>query len=279
MAASTRWASDLDLDLLILGGSGLLGTALVETAAGDGRTWAATHHHADRSGAEWHRIDLARDPERLLELLDRLEPSAIVNAAYVQRGDALWALTAELPGLVASWCAGRARLVHLSSDIVFDGRLRRPYVETDLAEPVNEYGAAKLAAEQAVTTADPSAVVVRTSLLWGGSGDGGPQVHLVRDPKIRFFTDEFRNPLAVDSLAAACLELVDRPEISGLLHIAGPHRVDRLAFAQALAPLAGVDPEALQGGSGGDHPGRPADVSLDSTLAASLLTTELRGLP
>ena len=267
------------IDLLILGGSGLLGTALVDAATADGRTWAATHHHVDRSGAEWHRIDLAREPERVLALLDRLEPTAIINAAYVQRGDALWALTAELPGLVASWCVGRARFVHLSSDIVFDGRLGRPYVETDPAEPVNEYGAAKLAAEQAVTATDPAAVIVRTSLLWGGSGDGGPQVRLVRDPNVRFFTDEFRNPLAVESLAAACLELVDRSEISGLLHVAGPSRVDRLAFARVLAPLAWVDPDGLQGGSGGDHPGRPADVSLDSSLAASLLTTELQGLP
>jgi dTDP-4-dehydrorhamnose reductase len=267
------------VDLLIFGGSGLLGGALCDAATDDGRRWAATHLHAERSGPEWHRIDLSTDPEAIVALLDRLEPAAIVNAAYVQRGEALWPVTAELPGLLAAWTAGRARLVQLSSDLVFDGELGRAYREDDPPAPVNEYGAAKLAAETAVTTADPGAVVVRTSLLWGGSGSGGNDLRLIRDPDIRFFTDEFRNPLDVDSLAAACLELVDRPDITGLLHVAGPNRVDRLTFARALAPLAGIDPATLQGGTGADHPGRPSDVSLDSSRAEALLTTPLRGLP
>ena len=267
------------LDLLVLGGTGLLGTSLVQAAARDDRRWAATHQHTSRSGRGWHRIDLATDPDAVLALLDRLSPRAIVNAAYVQAGDGLWPLTAELPGHVASWTAGRSRFVHVSTDIVFDGSLGRPYTEDDPASPVNEYGAAKLAAEQAVLAADPAAVIARTSLLWGGSGDGGPQVRLVRDPDVRFFTDEFRNPLEVDSLSAACLELVDRPEITGLLHVAGAERVDRLTFARALAPLAGVDPDTLVGGSGAHQPGRPADVSLDSSRAAALLDTPLRGLP
>ena len=267
------------VDLLVLGGSGLLGTALCEAATAEGRVWAATHLGAERAGPQWHRIDLASDPAAIIALLDELAPTAIVNAAYVQSGAHLWPLTAELPGLVATWSAGRARFVQLSSDIVFDGALGRPYRETDAAEPVNEYGAAKRAAEEAVLAADPAAVVVRTSLLWGGSGDGGPQVRLVRDPNVRFFTDEFRNPLAVDDLAAACLELVDRTDVSGVLHVAGPHRVDRLTFARALAALAEVDPSSLQGGSGADQPGRPADVALDSSLAVELLDTDLRGLP
>ena len=61
--------------------------------------------------------------------------------------------------------------------------------------------------------------------------------------------------------------------------VAGPERVDRLTFARALAPLAGVDPATLQGGTGADQPGRPADVSLDSSRAAALLDTEIVGLP
>ena len=266
------------LDLLILGGSGLLGTALTEAADAAGLTWAATHLHADRSGTAWCRCDLT-DHTAAVDLFNRLTPRAIVNAAYVQRGEALPTLTAELPGVVAEWTAGRARFVHLSSDIVFDGGLGRPYTEADPPEPVNEYGAAKPDAEHRVLAADPDAVVVRTSLLWGGSGDGGPQLRLVRDPTVSFFTDEFRNPLDVDRLASACLELVERPDITGVLHVAGPQRVDRLTFARALAPLAGVDPAGLRGDSGAEAPGRPADVSLDSSLAASVLTTELRGLP
>ena len=130
-----------------------------------------------------------------------------------------------------------------------------------------------------VIASDPDAVLVRTSLMWSRLGDGGPQVALVRNPEVRFFVDEFRNPVHAASVAAACLELVGRSDISGPLHVAGPERVDRLTFARALAPLAGVDPSTLQGGTGADQPGRPADVSLDSSLAASLLDTKIVGLP
>ncbi|MEM8705428.1 MAG: sugar nucleotide-binding protein [Actinomycetota bacterium] len=265
-------------DLLILGGSGLLGTALVAEAETLGLDWAATHHIASREGGRWHRIDLT-DPTAVDDLLAATAPRAIVNAAYVQNGDSLWPLTAELPGRLARYSSGVARLVHVSSDVVFDGSPERPYREDDPVGPVHDYGRAKVAAERAVAEADPAAVIVRTSLLWGGAGDGGPQVRLVQDPGVRFFTDEYRNPLDVESLASACLELVERTDIRGPLHVAGPHRVDRLTFARALAPLAGIDPDSLQGGTGADQPGRPADVSLDTSLAVSLLDTELRGLP
>lgn len=265
-------------DLLILGGSGLLGSALTQLADAHGLDWAATHHHADRHGPRWHRVDLT-DPDAAVRLLETTQPAAVINAAYVQRGDDLWPLTAELPGLVAGWTTGRSRFVHVSSDLVFAGRLGRSYTEADRAEPINEYGAAKLAAERAVLEADPDAVCVRTSLLWGGPGQGGPQVRLVQQGDVTFFTDEYRNPIRVDSLAAACVELVARPEITGLLHVAGPQRVNRLTLARALAPLAGVDADSLAGGTGAAQPDRPADVSLDSSLATSLLTTELQGLP
>ena len=264
------------VDLLVVGGTGLLGSTIVELADRRGLNWAATFCTSARSGERWHHADL----RSIRPLLDRLQPAAIVNAAYINAGADLDAITREAPIELARWTGDTgARLIQLSTDIVFDGELGRAYTEADPPNPVNDYGRAKAAMEPAVLAADPAAVVVRTSLLWGGPGDGGPQVRLVRDPDVRFFTDEYRNPLDVTSLAAACLELVDRPEITGLLHVAGPERVDRLSFARALAPLAGVDPDSLQGGTGASMPGRPADVSLDSSLAESLLTAELRGLP
>lgn len=266
------------VDLLILGGSGLLGAELVAAAEAAGLDWVATHRSADRAGDRWRRVDLT-DPGAVDALLAETQPSAIVNAAYVQRGDELWALTAELPGRLAAWTAGRARLVQLSTDVVFGGKKGAPYTEADPLDPVHEYGQAKAQAEAFVTEADPDAVLVRTSLMWTRLGDGGPQAALVRNADVRFFTDEFRNPVHAASVAAVCLELVGRVDIRGPLHVAGPERVDRLTFARSLAPIAGVDADSLQGGTGADQPGRPADVSLDSSLAISLLDTEIVGLP
>ena len=264
------------VDLLVVGGTGLLGSAIVELAESRGLRWAATFHSTPRSGDRWHQADLAD----IAPVLGELRPAAVVNAAYVPKGPGLTEITGDAPVTIAEWTTAHdARFVQLSTDIVFDGQLDRAYTEADPPNPVNDYGRAKASMEAAVASADPGAVLVRTSLLWGGSGDGGPQVRLVQNPDVRFFTDEFRNPLEVTSLAEACLDLVDRPDITGLLHVAGPERVDRLTFARALAPLAGVDPETLRGGTGASMPGRPADVSLDSSLAESVLQTELRGLP
>lgn len=264
------------VDLLVVGGTGLLGSTIVELAEARDLNWAATFHSTPRSGDRWHHLELPM----IEPLLGSLQPAAIINAAYVNRDPGLMAITCDGPAAIARWTADAgARFVQISTDLVFDHSPGRSYTEADPPSPVNDYGRAKAAMEAAVAAADPAAVIVRTSLLWGGSGDGGPQVRLVQNPDVTFFTDEFRNPLDVTSLAEACLELVHRRDIAGLLHVAGPERVDRLAFAQALAPLAGADPDSLQGGTGAGVPGRPADVSLDSSRAAALLATDLRGLP
>ena len=137
------------------------------------------------------------------------------------------------------------------------GGLGRPLTEDDLPDPVGAYGAAKAAAEDAVAAADPGAVVVRTSLLHGGP-EPGPQERLALEPYATFFTDELRCPTHVADLAAAVLELGDRDELSGPLHVAGADGVDRLAFARALAAAAGRDPAELRGGPGGPSARRTA---------------------
>ncbi len=155
-------------DLLVIGGSGLLGRALVTLASERGVDVHATGLH-DPSGptGHWHRLDLADGGRAAAGLIDRLRPAAVVNAAYVQTGDDLDAVTARAPGAIAGACAGRGlRLVHLSSDVVFDGRKPGPYVEADPPAPVHAYGAAKTRAEALVAAAAPAASIVRTSLLW-----------------------------------------------------------------------------------------------------------------
>lgn len=262
---------------LIVGGTGLLGRALV--AAGGPGT-AATHHTSSPVGpADWHPLDLADGGRAAATLILRLRPDVVVNAAYVRNGPTLEPVTAIAPGTMAGACREvGARFVHVSSDVVFDGRTDRPRVEDDEPSPVHEYGAAKLAAERAVTAAGPGAVIVRTSLLWGGDGDGGPQVALVRDPAVSFFTDETRCPLRVDRLAAACLELGDRPDLTGVLHVAGADAVDRLTFARLLAPLAGRDPDDLRGRPGDPNAARPRSLLLDCSLARALLASPLPGV-
>jgi len=265
---------------LVVGGTGFLGRHLVAGATGG---VAATRHRSavavtDRV-VEWHACDLADGGGASGDLIRSLRPRAVINAAYVQSGDDLDAITAVAPGAMAA--ASRdveARFVHLSTDVVFDGTTDRPYREDDTPTPVHDYGRAKARAERLVAEHDPGAVVVRTSLLWGDRDDPGPQVALTTDPSLTFFDDEYRSPLRVTALAAACLELVERGDITGVLHVAGADTVDRFEFAQRVGPIVGVDPRSLRGGPSPAGATRPRNCPLDTTLARGLLMTDLPGI-
>ena len=212
-----------------------------------------------------------REPGQVRALLDPLRPAAVVHTAYVQDGPGAWEVTAGGSRVVAE--AARsvgARLVHLSTDVVFDGRAGRPYTERDPVSPLSDYGRAKAEAERLVAEADPGAVMVRTSLIYGGPGRP-PSKHeqAATDPGAAFFTDELRCPVQVDDLAAALLELC-RSGVAGPLHVTGPDAVSRWEFAGLVAghPVRGM----------AAPPGRPLDCRLDSTKARALLATPLRGV-
>ncbi len=271
-------------DLLVVGGTGFLGRHLVAAAPETTiaiRTVAATHHASPvgATNVAWHRCDLADGGTAVAHLIERLRPRAVINAAYVQGGEALHAITARAPTRMATACRRvGARFVHVSTDVVFDGTTDRPYRETDPRTPVHVYGWAKAESETGVLDANADAVVVRTSLLWGDRADPGPQVLLTTRSDMTFYTDEYRNPIAVRSLANACLELVERTDITGLLHVAGANTVSRLEFASRVCALVGVDATTLRGASRPDDPARPANCPLDSSRARSLLTTPLPGI-
>ena len=251
--------------LLVTGGCGYLGRELVRLAPALGFEVRATWHRAEPAGgaAEWVRADV-RDVEAMRRAADGCD--AVVHTAYVQGGGA-WEVNADGSAAVAAAARG-ARLVHVSTDLVFDGRRGR-YRETDELGPVNEYGRSKAEAEARVARLHPEAAIARTSLLYGGA-EPGPQERLAA-AHTRFFVDERRSPVQVGDLARALLELVDVPH-AGPIHLGGADDVSRFE----LAVLLGADEARLERAA--TTPDRAADVTLDSSLAASLLATRLRGV-
>jgi dTDP-4-dehydrorhamnose reductase len=169
--------------------------------------------------------------------------------------------------------AAGARLVHISSDVVFPGTGTRALTEDDEPRAVTPYGESKLAAERACP---PEALIVRTSLIFGGS-QPAPQERMALDAAdgvrdMAFFTDEVRCPIQVGDLAAALLELTVA-DYAGLLHVAGADRVSRHEFAELLTggPVRAASlADATEA--------RPRDCSLSVARAEALLRTPLRGV-
>jgi len=272
------------MKLLITGGTGYLGAELIQQARASGWDVGATSFSRlpEDDGIAWTQLDI-RDESAVSRALEAWRPEIVIHTAYRQRGPDLWSTSAEGAGVVARVArqAG-ARLIHMSSDALFDGERVGSYSEIDAPSPVTPYGEAKAAAERLVAEAHPAALIVRTSLIYGGA-QPGPHEQLALDvltgqADIAFFTDELRCPIAVGDLAAALLELAGTDQ-AGRLHIAGADLVSRYEFAQLVAAAHGYDPARLRAAtSATSSVRRPRNCALDSSLARRLLQTRLRGV-
>lgn len=239
--------------LLVTGGAGYLGSEVCRLALEAGHDVVATRFRTPPPHGRAVALDVREPFDTDVDVL--------VHTAYVMadedtivRGTRSVAAAAERAG---------ARLIHLSTDLVFDGE-HAPYAEEDEPIPVSDYGRAKLAAERLLPA---DALVVRTSLLYGRPG--GAQEALAAREDVVFHTDEIRTPIHVSDLAAALLELAAL-DLTGPLHVAGPDAVSRLELARLLGAR---DPKGAP-----TPPGRARDVALDSSHARALLTTRIRGL-
>lgn len=266
------------MTLLVVGGSGHLGAEVCRRALSAGTAVVATfgRRPGPVEGPRWHRLDIS-DRDAVSSLVTAARPSIVVNAAYDYDR---WAVTADGAGHVAAAAARiGARLVHLSSDALHSGRTM-PYVDDDPPTPVTPYGAAKAAAETAVRLVDPSAAVVRTSLILGDADSKQIRVCLDlltgRSPGA-FFADEYRCPVDVTDLAEAVLELASSG-YAGVLNVAGPDAVSRVELGELVAVRYGLDASAIPTRTiAGSGLTRPAEVRLDITRAQALLRTPLRG--
>ncbi|MFI6406253.1 SDR family oxidoreductase [Streptomyces sp. NPDC050548] len=264
--------------VLVVGGSGFLGTELVRRASAAGWATAATYCSARPDtvppDVSWHRLDL-RTNTRLGDLLAELEPDAIINATS---GQSDWAVTADGSVRVAMAAARHGcRLVHVSSDAVFSGS-RVSYDESCPPDPVSPYGAAKAAAETAVRLLTPAAAVARTSLIIGNGGSAHERMVRELAAAARegvLFTDVVRCPVHVEDLAAALLELACS-DLAGMFHLAGPDALSRHDLGVLIARRDGLDASRLPAGRK-EGTSMALDVRLDSRATQERLGTRLRG--
>lgn len=206
--------------VLVVGGSGFLGRAIVQAAA---QTMNVFSTHKSHSGPRPSiKFDLLEDDPG--SLLKEVKPEIIILAAHVEPSLKDYLLR-ERAKIFLQNCGCR-RLIYISSDAVFDGR-RGLYDEDDAISPAHDYGHGLAFMETAVRQICADHVVVRPSYLYGFSGGGldsrlaTTRNHLLRNEKASFFNDMFKSPLEVNQAANVILEAAAM-QFVGTLHVAGP---------------------------------------------------------
>ncbi len=273
--------------LLITGGSGYLGRHLVRRAAAEWPgLFAYTTFSADPLGLpQGTTLDL-RDGPAVRRFVAAFAPDAIIHTAGSNRTPDMTAVIVEGTRHVCAAAAEvGARLVHLSTDSVFDGA-GAPYDETAAPRPLNEYGRAKAAAE-ALVAAHPDAAVVRTSLIYGleemDNGTAWMAEALRAGRPVTLFTNQRRNPVWVETLGRACLELAAPPASAagawrGVLNVAGQQVMTRAEFGLRLLDWWGVAERETLSLAPDDGRRWPLDCEMDVSAAARLLMTPLWGV-
>ena len=247
--------------MLVTGASGFLGQHL--SVASEAEGWEIV--------APPSTVMDVRARDKTIDEIRAWKPNAVVHLAY-RRSDRRTIVDGTRNVTDAARESG-ARLVHLSTDLVFAGRAM-PYAELDQPDPRSDYGRWKAQAETGVLDAHPNSVVVRTSLLYGTDRlspvqDDIEQVCQGRSA-MRFFTDEIRSVTHANDVAEAVSSLA-AGEFRGVVHVASPMGVSRADFARAMATWMGYDPASVPtttlAAAGSD---RPARVVLDVGLAESM---------
>ncbi|MFG0329556.1 MAG: SDR family oxidoreductase [Phycisphaerales bacterium] len=288
--------------ILITGVSGFIGSRLAaRLSAEDGLQVSGASRTRPPSSDRlvWNSADLSRDDGGLHEVVRSVKPDLIVHAAAVadlaacERAPAQ-ARAVNVDGtrrVIDAAASVDARLIHVSTDQVFDGT-RGGYRETDKPSPLHEYGRTKHDAERLVLEARESgrpAIIVRLPLVYGTSPtttrSASEQLLRIHErcERARLFIDEYRSPILVDDFASCFAEIIrtSPEEWPDILHLAGPERVSRFNFGVALAEIFELGTSWIDRARQRDlplSPPRPADLSLDTTLARARLDSCPRGV-
>lgn len=237
------------MKLLVFGGAGQVGTAIRESAeTGPVSIMAPSRGECDITA----RTDVQR-------VLDATEPQGIVNVAAWTDVDAaehspepVTAVNAMAPGLLAGECATRGLpLLHLSTDYVFDGMKDEPYTEQDSPNPINVYGASKLAGEEAIRRSLASHIILRVASIFGPHGRNfyTTMKELLRTREaVSVVANQSSNPTPAEAIAHAILHMSRSMTHEaftgwGTYHYGGQPAVSWYGFARAIQGALGTDCE------------------------------------
>jgi dTDP-4-dehydrorhamnose reductase len=252
--------------VLITGGAGQLGTELAEQLSGRAEVRSLTRSE----------LDIA-DDDAVARAITGFAPTAVFNCAAYHNVDLCetqeemsFRINAVAVKRMAQRCSeAGAKLVHYSTNYVFDGRRAEPYAELDIPAPRSVYAISKLSGEHTALTYGAGALVIRSSGIYGLHGSGQKGGNFVtrmltraRDgQQIRMVGDQHLQPTFARDLAAASIEAVEK-DADGLLHLTAGGACSWLEFTQAIYEIAGLVIEIESVTTSG-----PVDRPLNGVLA------------
>jgi dTDP-4-dehydrorhamnose reductase len=274
------------VNLLVIGGTGLVGSNLVAAAQPDHTVnWTSRDPGANKRA---HRLNKT-GTEAITDLLHEIEPDAIVDTAAfhavddceTERQKAFDVNAVGTRNIASAADAVGAQFIFLSTDYIFPGYPdEAPYTESDRTAPLNYYAETKYAGEQATKIADKH-TILRPSVIYGlassnfvtwalGELETGNQVSIVND--------QVSAPTYAPDLAQACIRIIEDGH-TGLYHATGPESLSRYEFTVELAKVYGYDTdlvEPITTEEFGQEAPRPADSTLDSSRFYETVGFEFR---
>ncbi len=258
--------------IVIVGARGMLGTDLMQAFGGRG----------ELTGLDIGELDIA-DEAQCRARIGGLGPDVVINAAAMTRVDDCESRVEEAfrvnalgaGNLAAAASESGARMVHYSTDYIFDGRKQGAYVEEDTPSPLGVYGRSKLQGEELVRARCPEHLIIRTAWLFGCHGPNFIRTILAaanNDRQLRVVNDQYGSPTYTMDLAGHSVRLVEA-SVRGIYHVTNSGSCTWYELARFAIDCAGMSTVNVEPVTTAEYP-RPAPRPANSVLANARLLRE-----
>ena len=239
------------MKILVTGSRGMLGRYLVGMLS---NLSAAGNVGLEVIATDYEQLDITH-PQNTLRFVSGCEPDVIVNCVAFTNVDACEtqvsdAFAVNAGGAKSVAMAGKevgAKIVHISTDYVFDGSKRDSYCETDKPNPLSVYGKSKLAGELAIQETADNYAILRTAWVFGPYRRNFVTAILERgkkDRKVSVVTDQHGSPTYTADLSQAVWNVISQ-DVRGLYHFTNMGRCSRYEWARKIFELTGEDVSVL----------------------------------
>jgi dTDP-4-dehydrorhamnose reductase len=263
------------MKVLLFGASGQLGRELTLALQDDA--------HVELLAADRAQADFA-DLQALRQAVEESRAEVVINAAAYtavdqaeSEAEAALTINGAAPAAIAEACRqSDTRLIHYSTDYVFDGAKRAPYVETDAVAPLNVYGKTKFKGDQGVISSGARHVIVRVGWVYSPFGRNF-FLNVLRRARagtaLRIVDDQIGIPTSADAIAAVTAQILHRPDLEGLYHYAPAGQCSWYEFARQIVARAEINAQITPIATS-EYP-TPAKRPVNSVMSSAKLRSAL----